>query len=346
MSLLKSVAAWTGAGAAAWWGVRSLIRLSRHYDLTGRNVLVTGGARGLGLVLARQFVDRGARVALWSRNDAELTRAQEDLRERGTEAYLQRCDVQEPSQIQTSLARLEEDFGPIDVLVNNAGVIQVGPVESMTLADYETALATHFWGPLHTMRGVIPSMQRRGGGRIVNIASLGGLVSFPHLPAYCASKFALVGLSRGLRNQLIQSGIYVTTVCPGLMRTGSARRALFKSKHRAEYAWFSIGSALPGISMSAEQAARRIVAACVDGRPELQLSLPTRMAALGQAVCPELTAEILSQVDQLLPNYGGIEQAQVRGYQSESPWSESPLTALGRRAAWRNNEMGERDGVH
>ena len=340
MSVLKATLAWTAGAAAAWWGARSLIRLSRHYDLTDRNVLITGGSRGLGLVLAREFVDRGARVALWSRNDAELMRAQDDLRDRGTEAYLQRCDVQDPEQIRTNLAQLTERFGPVDVLVNNAGIIQVGPVESMTVEDYEMAMATHFWGPLHTMRGVIPAMQRCGGGRILNLASLGGLVSFPHLPAYCASKFALVGLSRALRNQLIQSGIYVTTVCPGLMRTGSARQALFKSQHQAEYAWFSVGSALPGISMSAEQAARRIVAACIDGRPELQLSLPTRVAALSQAVCPELTAEVLSQVDQLLPNFGGIGQAQVRGYQSESPWSESPLTVLGRRADWQNNEMG------
>jgi short-subunit dehydrogenase len=183
-------------------------------------------------------------------------------------------------------------------------------------------------------------MTRRGGGRIVNIASVGGLVSIPHALSYCASKFALVGLSRGLRSDLIDRGIYVTTVCPGLMRTGSARQALFKSKHRAEYAWFAIGSSLPAISMSADRAARQIVTACQEGRAELQLSVPTRVAAVGAALCPELTAELLAAANRLFPEYGGIGQAQVRGYESESPWSQSPLTALGRRAAWENNEMG------
>lgn len=346
MSFFKTAAAWTAGAAASWYAIRSVLRASRYLDLAGRRVLITGGSRGLGLVLAREFAARGAQVALWSRDDGELSRAKRDLQECGTDAFTQRCDVTEPTQIRKALEGLEREFGPVDVLVNNAGLIQVGPVESMTVEDYENAMATHFWGPLHTMRGVIPQMTRRGGGRIINIASVGGLVPLPHAPSYCASKFALVGLSRGLRSDLIHRGIFVTTVCPGLLRTGSARQALFKSKHRAEYAWFSIGSSLPGLSMSAEKAARKIVTACQEGRPDLQLSLPTRLAAVGAAACPELTAELLASADQLFPEYGGIGQAQVRGYESETPWSESPLTALGRRAAWENNEMGGNSSSH
>ena len=340
MSLIRSAVAWTAGAAASWFAVRSVLRAARLLDLTDRRVLITGGSRGLGLVLAREFSGRGARVALWSRDDGELSRGQADLRACGCDAFIQRCDVTEPAQIRKSLDQLEREFGPVDVLVNNAGLIQIGPVDSMTVEDYEDAMATHFWGPLHTMRGVLPQMARRGGGRIVNIASVGGLLPLPHAPAYCASKFALVGLSRGLRSDLVRDNIFVTTVCPGLMRTGSARQALFKSKHRAEYAWFSIGASLPGLSMSAERAARKIVTACQEGRPELQLSLPTRLISMGAGACPELTAEILASADRLFPDYGGIGQAQVRGYESESRWSESPLTALGRRAACQNNEMG------
>src|SRR5262249_52903527 len=139
-------------------------------------------------------------------------------------------------------------FGPIDVLINNAGVIEVGPLETMTLQDFEEAMRTHFWGPVYTTMAVLSEMRYRGGGRIVNISSIGGKVSVPHLVPYCASKFALCGLSEGLRAELAKDNILVTTVIPGLMRTGSPPNATFKGRHREEYAWFSISDALPVVS--------------------------------------------------------------------------------------------------
>ena len=117
------------------------------------------------------------------------------------------------------------------MLINNAGVIQVGPIEHMTIADFEEAMAVHFRGPLYTMSATIPYMRRQGGGRIVNIASIGGLVAVPHLAPYSASKFALVGLSDALRAELAKNNIQITTVSPGLIRTGSAPNALFKGRH-------------------------------------------------------------------------------------------------------------------
>ncbi|MEJ7710408.1 MAG: SDR family oxidoreductase [Pyrinomonadaceae bacterium] len=137
--------------------------------------------------------------------------------------------------------RVTETLGGIDVLINNAGLIQVGPLEVMTLEDYEEAMRTHFWAPLYTILAVLPQMRRRQEGRIVNISSIGGKIAVPHLVPYSASKFALVGLSTGLRTELAKDKIVVTTVSPGLIRTGSPRNATFKGKHREEYAWFSIG---------------------------------------------------------------------------------------------------------
>src|SRR5207302_995684 len=141
-------------------------------------------------------------------------------------------------------------FGRLHVLINNAGVIQVGPMEEMTLADYEDTMQTHFWAPLFTTLSVLPALRRQGEGRIVNISSIGGKIAVPHLLPYSASKFALTGFSEGLRAELLKDGIYVTTVCPGLMRTGSPRNADFKGQHRAEYAWFSISDSLPFFSMA------------------------------------------------------------------------------------------------
>jgi NAD(P)-dependent dehydrogenase (short-subunit alcohol dehydrogenase family) len=230
-------------------------------------------------------------------------------------------------------------FGRIDVLVNNAGIIQTGPMETMVLEDYRATMQVHFWGPVYTTLAVLPEMRRRRSGRIVNIASIGGKVSVPHLLPYCASKFALVGFSQGLRAELAREGIAVTTVCPGLMRTGSARNAEFKGRHRAEYAWFKIGDSLPGVSIGAERAARRIVAACRRGAAEIMVSAPARAAATFHGIFPGLTSDLLGLANRLLPSPGGIGSGHAKGCDSESAWTQSFLTAASTRAEARNNEL-------
>jgi len=231
-----------------------------------------------------------------------------------------------------------DHYGGVDVLINNAGVIQVGPVEVMTLADYEEAMKTHFWGPLYATLAVLPSMRRRGRGRIVNISSIGGKIGVPHLVPYSASKFALVGLSEGLRAELAKDGIVVTTVCPGLMRTGSPRNATFKGQHRAEYAWFSISDASPVASMQAERAARQIIAATRRGDAEVILSLQAILAVKFHQLFPELSADVWGLINRPLPAAGRIGQKRAKGNDSQSELSPSWLTALGDRAAERNNE--------
>jgi short-subunit dehydrogenase len=228
----------------------------------------------------------------------------------------------------------------VDVLVNNAGVIEVGPMEVMTVEDYEEAMRTHFWGPLYATLAVLPGMRLRGQGRIVNISSIGGKLAPPHLLPYAASKFALTGLSEGLRAELKKDGIYVTTVCPGLMRTGSPINATFKGQNRAEYAWFSISDALPLASMAAERAARQIVRACRRGDAEVILSLPAKLAAKFHGLFPGLTSDLMGLIHRLLPSPGGIGTQRALGHESTSEASPSWLTALGERAAERNNELG------
>jgi short-subunit dehydrogenase len=223
--------------------------------------------------------------------------------------------------------------------MNDAGVIQVGPLETMSAKDYRQAMDVHFWGPFHTINAVLPQMKRRGSGRIVNITSIGGRISVPHLLPYSASKFALVGFSEGLRAELAKDGIVVTTVTPGLMRTGSPRNAQFKGQHRAEYAWFAISDSLPGVSMSAERAARQIIEACRHGRSEITLSLPAKIATTIHGLLPGLTADVLGLVNRLLPRAGGIGQRTALGWESESPAAPSVLTTLTERAAARNNEL-------
>jgi NAD(P)-dependent dehydrogenase (short-subunit alcohol dehydrogenase family) len=339
----RSAIALAAAAGAAFSGAFVLTRAARRrtaYDFKGKTAVVTGGSRGLGLVVARELASRGARVAICARDEAEIDRAVEDLDSRGADAVGFRCDVTDRADVEAFVAEVERFVGPVDVLVNNAGTIEVGPMEVMTLEDYERAMRTHFWGPLYTTLAVLPSMRERGEGRIVNISSIGGKISVPHLLPYSASKFALVGLSEGLRSALAKEGVVVTTVCPGLMRTGSPRNALFKGKHRAEYAWFAVADSLPVASMSAERAARQIVDACERGDAEIVLSTPAKLAVLFHDLFPETTADLMAAVDGwLLPAAGGIGTSAATGKESESPVTRSPLTLLTDRAAARNNEL-------
>jgi NAD(P)-dependent dehydrogenase (short-subunit alcohol dehydrogenase family) len=327
---------------------RAAIRRWRAYDLQDKVVLITGGSRGLGLVLARQIVRQGAHVAICARDAAELARAREELEmERALlelrpdegQVLTVPCDITDREQVQAMVDDVQQHFGRINVLINNAGMIQVGPVELMTLEDYAEAMRVHFWGPLYTILAVLPGMRQRREGRIVNISSIGGKVSMPHLLPYNASKFALVGLSEGLRAELAKDRIVVTTVCPGLMRTGSPRNALFKGQHRAEYTWFSISDALPLVSQNAERAARQIITACRHGDAEVVLSLPAKFATMLHGLSPGCTADLLSLANTLLlPAPGGIGTAQRPGKESASRLSPSWLTRLSDNAAQRNNE--------
>jgi short-subunit dehydrogenase len=319
--------------------LKSAIDYLREYDLRDKTVLITGGSRGLGLVMAREFARHGTRLALCARDEEELERARLDLERFGVEVMVVRCDVRNRQEVNDMVAAVNARFGNVDVLVNNAGVIQVGPLEVMTEEDFEQAMQAHFWAPLNTIMAVLPSMRQRKSGRIVNITSIGGKVAVPHLVPYSASKFALVGLSKGLRAELMKDGISVTTVCPGLMRTGSPRNAEFKGQHRFEYAWFSISDALPLLTVSAENAARQVVHACKRGQAELVISIPAKIAVLFESLFPEAMYQILSVVNQLLPAPGGIGTQKAKGKESTSAWSPSWLTTLNEEAAVRNNEV-------
>jgi len=326
------------ASAGALMAGRALLRRWRQYDWKDKTVLITGGSRGLGLAMARQFGGDGARLAICARDEAELDAARNDLNRQGVPVLPIPCDVADRDQAGEMVNRVRDHFGSVDVLVNNAGTIAVGPLEVMTLEDFEEAMNTNFWGAVYTTLAVLPEMRRRRDGRIVNITSIGGKLSVPHLLPYSASKFALVGLSQGLRAELAKDGILVTTVCPGLMRTGSPRNAFFKGKNRAEYAWFSISDSLPVTSISAERAARAILTACKRGDAEIVLSPQAKLAVKFHALFPGLTADLLGLVNRLLPEAGGIGTRRAKGEDSGSKLSPSFLTTLSERAAERNNQ--------
>ena len=325
-------------GLSAFVVARANARAKRVMNFHTRTVVITGGSRGLGLVMARQLAAKGANLAIVARDAEELARAREDLSEYRVEIMTIACDLTDRAQAESMIAQVQARFGDIDVLINNAGTIQVGPMEEMTLADYEEAMQTHYFAPLVTSLAVLPSMRQRQSGRIVNISSIGGKIAVPHLLPYSASKFALVGLSEGMRAELAKDNVFVTTVCPGLLRTGSHVNAKFKGQHRAEYTLFSIGDSLPFTSTDAETAAAQIINACKFGDAELIISVPAQLAEKFHALFPGATADLFGFYNRFLPGPGGIGTAQVSGRDSQSMLAPSVLTALSDKATRDNNE--------
>jgi len=316
------------------------IRSRRAIRFEGRVVMITGGSRGLGLLLARELGRLGARVVLVARDEPELERAQQDLRTHEIDATILTGDVTHREQAQQLVDGVVKEHARLDILINNAGIITVGPNDDMTHADFEDAMATHFWGPLHMMQAAIPHMRQAGGGRIANVSSIGGKIGVPHLVPYCASKFALTGLSNSMRAELAPDGIAITTISPGLMRTGSPFNAWFKGQHRREFAWFAISDSLPLLSIDGRRAAVQIVDAIRYGDPELVITWPARLAVAAGALLPNATARAIGLVARALPKPGGRGGRQGRsGWQSASAWAPSLLTRASERAAADNNEI-------
>lgn len=314
-----------GLAAGGLQLARYVVRQQRTFDWRGKRVIITGGSRGLGLVLGRLLASHGARLSICARNEMHLRAAQDELQRFGGDVVAMQCDLRDEQQIAQFVARTIEEFGGIDVLLNVAGIMQVGPLDSMTIEDFKNLMQVNFWAALHTTLNVLPSMRAQSWGRIVNVASIGGKVAVPHMLPYTASKFALVGLSNGLRSELLRENIFVTTVCPGTLQTGSPRNVTFKGQHRKEYAWFKIADSLPILSMNAQLAAQAILNACQEGRGEVIVGHPLNLPLRFHYLIPELTAEFTAGVNSLLPAMGGIGTETKYGYQSESNLSKSPL---------------------
>jgi NAD(P)-dependent dehydrogenase (short-subunit alcohol dehydrogenase family) len=328
------------AGTLFVVAAKNYLRRRNRIDIQGRSVLIMGASRGLGFLLARALGEQGARVAIVARSEDELERARQKLISEGIEVFAIQGDVGDAQAVDEIVRRVNERFGRIDILINNAGIIQVGPIEHMTTEDYQQAMATHLWGPYNAMKAVAPLMKFQGGGRIVNISSIGGEVPVPHLAPYTMSKFALTGLSDAFRAEMDKDNIKITTVIPGLMRTGSHVNALFKGNHRLEYAWFSITSALPVTSIDARKAAHQIVDACRHGDSYLTITFQARLLSLLYTIFPNFIAMLMKQTARLLPGPvfpGGTEIK--AGWENQSTISPSWITRLADEEVERNNQL-------
>ena len=336
---------WFGAGlAAAALSFLSVLLSRPRDDLRGKTVLITGGSRGLGLALARRCARAGARVSICARDERELNLAASELARTGASIHIWLCDVGDEGALARWIHAVREKWGAIDVLINNAGVIQVGPMNSMDQGDFETAMDVNFWGMVNSTRQVLPSMLEQGMGQLINITSIGGVVPVPHLVPYTCSKFAAVGFSAGASVELAGTGVQVMTVIPGLMRTGSFLHALFKGRRQSELTWFSLSSSAPLISMSVERAARRIIEAYEARESWVVLGVQAKISRFLFALFPSWFMSALAGVNQRVlpasPEHGSLEERLPAkpGLLYRSRFSSPPYTVLGDRAARRYGE--------
>ena len=337
----STAAAIAGSSAFAAAAAKTWIRSfgARPLSLNRKVVLITGGSRGLGFALAKDFGSRGARLALCARDSGELDRACRLLASEGVECAAFPCDITDRTAIEPLIHSVLARFGEIDVLVNDAGSIQVGPYENFELADYERTMDLMFWAPVQLTFALLPHMRNRGSGAIVNITSVGGRVSIPHLLPYSCAKFAFVAFSTGLASELRQHSVNVLTVVPGLMRTGSYLNAKFKGQQTREFALFSLLGNTPGFSVAAEYAARTIRRALENRRLTCTISLPAKLLIALEALLPETTRSMMALSTGFLPEPSEDNNwADGKALNAKFPAIFHALTKLGRSTATRLNE--------
>lgn len=298
--------------------------------LKGSTIAIVGGSRGLGLDLAREAAEAGARIALCARDPVEVERARDALEKMGATVFAQTCDASRSEEADRFVRGALVQLGPIDMLITCAAIIQVGPLETMQRSDVEEALAQIFWTAYHPTMAVLPSMRARRAGRIVHVSSFGGQLGVPHMMPYCTSKFALTGFSASLRAELAKDGITVTTITPGLLRTGAHVNVPFKGQQEKEFLWFSAGATLPLVSLPSRQAARRILRHALRGDAESTLTPAIRLLVIANAVAPGLVSRMLALQNRLLPSAEHGETAGRRGMDVASSSRSRLVRALER----------------
>ena len=192
-------------------------------DFRGKLVLVTGGAQGIGKGLASKLAARGARLVLTDVRDAELQATAEELRGRGTPVATYRVDVTDEQAVVSLQKQVRADVGPIDVLVNNAGVVFGGPFLEVPLERHRLTYAVNSMGVVAMTHAFLPDLIGRPDAHLVNIASASGLIGLPFGATYASSKWAVIGFSESIRLELAELGhkhVKVTTVCPSYIATG------------------------------------------------------------------------------------------------------------------------------
>lgn len=336
LGMLTRTIKFASLAGMVWYAAKNVRRQASISDLSGKVVLITGGSRGLGLALARELAARGAEIAICARNTEHLERTRQEFAANNYPIFTYQTDVTVPDQVNEMIEQVIRHYGRLDMIINNAGTMLLGPDQVMSVTDYKDVMEVNCWSALYTTKAITPYFKKQGAGHIVNICSIGGKISVPHMVPYSVSKFALIGLSQGLASELDQDNIFVTTVIPNLMRTGSPRNIDVKGNHRAEYAWFKLASAFPLLSQRAETAAKRIVDGIARRDREITLTLTAKLAIVLQALVPELISVSTRLTSRVMPS--STDTTVRKGYESESAITRGVIGGSSDAAAIKFNQ--------
>lgn len=268
-----------------------------HKSHKSHNVLITGASQGAGRATALRFAQAGYGVALAARRGDRLEAVAEEVRALGRRAIAIPTDVGEAEPVEALVEGAIATLGPLDVLINNAGICLTGPAEHTTLADWQAILNTNLWGCIHTINALLPHFLERGQGTIVNLGSFGGKMPLPQMTAYCTSKYAVTGLSDTLRLELAPKGIHVATVHPGVINSDFLERAQFRggSEGEASRRQAQMAETLKGSWVSQPEEIAEAVWRAVAKRQNEVVVGPVAIATEVHRLFPQLTQWALRQ---------------------------------------------------
>lgn len=260
-------------------------------QLKGRTVVITGASSGIGRATALEMARRGANVVLGARRAELLEAVAAECRGLGVAAHPLVMDVNEPE----SCHRLTEVAGDVDVLVNNAGFAILDSIAEARPEDLRAMMDTNYFGAIHCIQAILPGMLARGAGTIVNVASITGIMGFSRMGGYCATKFALIGMTEALRDEVLPRGVRVALVCPATTET-----EFFVKAERGK---------MPGASrlipaVSPERVARAICNAAEGGRPRRVVPFLASVYMRFKELCPRTAHFFMRHVSAALERHG------------------------------------------
>ena len=249
-------------------------------------VVITGASSGIGEAAALKFSKKGAKIVLVARRKDKLLEVENKIKEFSQSTLVCQCDVSNKEEVNLMSKIVLDKFGRIDILVNNAGFVIYGKVNELTSEEIVSQMETNYFGMIYCTKAFLPQMLKQHSGHIVNVASVGASFSVPGVSSYCATKFAMLGFSEGLRHELYGTGVGLTVVRPIMVRT-----PLFEHPSFANFSKFSTG-----ISLSSETVAKTIIKASNSSRLEIVVPSVARAAIWFKQTFPFLINPIIGRM--------------------------------------------------
>ena len=253
-------------------------------DFKNQVVLITGASSGIGKDTAIEFAKLGAKIVLVSRKKDKLEQTANELKKFDTSILVCPCDISKRDQVKEMSKTVLEKFGSVDILINNAGFAIYGSVSDLTIDEIESQMETNYFGMIYCTKNFLPSMLTKKSGHIVNVASVAASFGLPGIASYCASKFAMLGFSEGLKHELKDTGVGITVVSPIMVRTNFFEHSSFKKMPK-----FS------PVSLSSKTVAKTILKAANSQRLEIIVPSVVRGAVWMKNTFPYFINPILGK---------------------------------------------------